>query len=57
MRKIKRSISKMSNDMLFLERELQLNYEGNGYFTVLRRRDEKVFVKRERLTFIPERKA
>ena len=34
-----------------------LNYEGNGYFTVLRRADEKVFVKRERLTFIPERKA
>lgn len=32
-----------------------LSYDGNGYFTILRG-EEKVFVHRDRLTFIPDRK-
>lgn len=33
-----------------------LSYDGNGFFTVLRRDDSKVFVRRSRLTFIPDKK-
>lgn len=34
-----------------------LTYDGNNFFTVLRQPgDEKVLVKRERLTFVKERK-
>ena len=32
-----------------------LSYDGSGYFTILRG-EEKVFVKRDRLVFIPDRK-
>jgi len=32
-----------------------LSYDGNGFFTILRGND-KVFVRRSRLTFIPDQK-
>lgn len=34
------------------ERVQVLSYDGNGYFTVLRKGDERVMAPRSRLTFI-----